>query len=61
MAPGDRLGHADLCVLVDPEPGDGQVPDPYYGGPQGFDHVFDLCEAACEGLLTHIKNNHVLR
>jgi protein-tyrosine phosphatase len=27
------------------------VPDPYYGGPTGFDDVFDICEAACRGLL----------
>ncbi|HEY4277781.1 MAG TPA: low molecular weight protein-tyrosine-phosphatase [Conexibacter sp.] len=27
------------------------VPDPYYGGADGFDHVLDLIEAACAGLL----------
>jgi protein-tyrosine phosphatase len=27
------------------------VPDPYYGGPEGFELVLDLCEDACEGLL----------
>ncbi len=32
------------------------VPDPYYGGPQGFEHVLDLVEAACEGLLPHLQN-----
>lgn len=31
------------------------VPDPYYGGAQGFDHVLDLVEDACEGLLRHIR------
>ena len=31
------------------------VPDPYYGGPQGFDEVFDICEAACLGLLQHLR------
>ena len=30
------------------------VPDPYYGGPPGFEQVLDLVEDACEGLLTHI-------
>ena len=30
------------------------VPDPYYGGAQGFEQVLDLVEDACEGLLTHI-------
>ncbi len=28
-----------------------EVPDPYYGGPQGFEHVLDLLEDACDGLL----------
>lgn len=31
-----------------------EVPDPYYGGPEGFDKVLDLLEDACEGLLTSI-------
>ena len=28
-----------------------EVPDPYYGGEDGFVHMYDLIEAACEGLL----------
>lgn len=32
-----------------------EVPDPYYGGPDGFDHVLDLLEDACEGLLRSLK------
>lgn len=31
------------------------VPDPYYGGSQGFEHVLDLVEDACEGLLLHVQ------
>ncbi len=27
------------------------VPDPYYGGPEGFEHVLDILEDACGGLL----------
>lgn len=30
------------------------VPDPYFGGPEGFDHVYELVEEACKGLLEHI-------
>ena len=33
------------------------VPDPYYGGEQGFEHVLDLVENAARGLLENIKNN----
>jgi len=32
------------------------VPDPYYGGPQGFEDVLDICEAACRGLLSHLAS-----
>jgi protein-tyrosine phosphatase len=32
-----------------------EVPDPYYGGDQGFDHVMDLIEDGCRGLLTSLK------
>jgi protein-tyrosine phosphatase len=31
------------------------VPDPYYGGPQGFDLVLDLIDDACDGLLEHLQ------
>ena len=30
---------------------DPEVPDPYYGGPEGFDYVIDLLLDACEGFL----------
>lgn len=35
-----------------------QVPDPYYGGDQGFEHVFDLVESASHGLLQDIKRRY---
>ena len=35
-------------------PEDAEVPDPYYGGDDGFDEVFDICEAACRGLLAEL-------
>ena len=31
------------------------VPDPYYGGDDGFEHVLDLVEAACRGLLDALR------
>ena len=36
-------------------PPDADVPDPYYGGPEGFERVLDMVEAACRGLLHEIK------
>ena len=32
-----------------------EVPDPYYGGPNGFEEVLDLVEAAARGLLAHLR------
>lgn len=32
-----------------------EVPDPYYGGPNGFEEVLDICQAACNGLLDHLQ------
>ncbi|MEP9316400.1 low molecular weight protein-tyrosine-phosphatase [Pseudomonas sp. LABIM340] len=32
-----------------------EVPDPYYGGEDGFEQVLDLVERACDGLLTEVK------
>lgn len=37
-----------------------EVPDPYYGGPTGFERVFDLVEAAAAGLLDEIRRRHGL-
>ncbi len=31
------------------------VPDPYYGGPEGFEAVLDMCEAACAELLKKLR------
>ncbi len=30
------------------------VPDPYYGGPEGFQLMYEMLTRACEGLLTHL-------
>jgi protein-tyrosine phosphatase len=35
--------------------GDLDVPDPYFGGEQGFEHVLDLVDAAARGLLDEIR------
>jgi protein-tyrosine phosphatase len=32
-----------------------EVPDPYYGGAEGFERVLDLVEAACRDLLDELK------
>ncbi len=35
--------------------GDLDVPDPYYGGPGGFDEVLDLVQASCASLLAQLR------
>ena len=44
----------DYCTLYKAA----EVPDPYYGGPEGFEKVLDLLEDACGGLLKKIKEDH---
>ena len=44
----------------DPDPGDYQVPDPYYGGPSGFDHVYRITERTARALLDHLVRLHGL-
>jgi protein-tyrosine phosphatase len=36
---------------------DKEVPDPYYGGQDGFDYVIDLLFDACAGLLDYVVNS----
>ena len=33
-----------------------EVPDPYYGGEAGFEHVLDLLEDACSNLLDELSS-----
>ena len=37
-----------------------EVPDPYYGGDEGFFRVFDMLTEASQRLLTHIASRHGL-
>lgn len=57
MAPPESAHKLAMLRSFDPasSPDDLDVPDPYYGGAAGFDHVLALVEAACEGLLDHLR------
>jgi protein-tyrosine phosphatase len=37
--------------------GDLEVPDPYYGGPDGFAHVVELCRSAARGVVTYLAGD----
>lgn len=51
-----------LYLFMDFAPGrtPREVPDPYYGGPGGFERVFDMVEIAAQGLLNEIRRKHLL-
>lgn len=50
-------GGAEIRPFLDYAPGpETEVPDPYSGGPDGFQYVLDLIEQASEGLLQEIRN-----
>ncbi|MEY2449215.1 MAG: low molecular weight protein-tyrosine phosphatase [Acidimicrobiaceae bacterium] len=53
----DDLAKLHLLREFDPDhdPSDADVPDPWYGGEEGFVHVYDLMEAACRGLLEQLR------
>jgi protein-tyrosine phosphatase len=53
-------GKARVLPFLDYAPGpETEVPDPYYGGPEGFQHALDLIEEASEGLLQEIRERHL--
>ena len=57
-SPGDR---AKLSLLRDFDPDSpkgSSVPDPYYGGPGGFDEVLDICDAGCRHLLALLRREN---
>ncbi len=61
-SPGAESG-ADRVQLFrdyDPEPGDGQVPDPYYGGSEGFETVYSMVERTSSRLLAELTEQYDL-
>ena len=60
-ARSEATAHRRIRLLLefagrDPESDAVDVPDPYYGGPLGFEQVLDLIEEAAEGLLGEIAS-----
>jgi len=56
MAPPNR--DCDIRLFLDFGTGsEREVPDPYYGGDDGFEHVLDLIEDAARGFLEHIRKD----
>ena len=57
LASEDELGKLHLFMSFANGWDNSEVPDPYYGGGNGFERVFDMVQSASEGLLEHIMSN----
>ena len=51
---------AKLMLMREFDPGGNSedVPDPYFGGKEGFHDVFDILDRSCANLLTYLQSNH---
>jgi protein-tyrosine phosphatase len=56
ICPVEYRSRVRLFLEFAPHLGRDEVPDPYYGGSIGFEHVLDLAEEAATGLLDHLQN-----
>ena len=54
MRPKEFDGHLGLLLDLAPQLGVREVPDPYYGGPDGFERMLDLIEPASEALFARV-------
>ena len=54
-APAAAHGRLRLFLEFAPDTRLEDVPDPYYGGPNGFEEVLDLVEEAARGLIRHLR------
>jgi protein-tyrosine phosphatase len=55
ICPVEYRDRVKLLLEFAPHLGRREVPDPYYGGSTGFEHVLDLVEEAAAGLLEYLK------
>lgn len=55
MCPPEFQRRLGLFLDYAPQSGERSVPDPYYGGGHGFNHVLDLVEQASDGLIAHLR------
>jgi len=57
MAPAAHKRKVKLFLEYAPDQPEQEVPDPYYGGQNGFEHVLDLVESASHGLLAQLERD----
>lgn len=54
----ERREYSDKIMMLrdfDTEPEEREVPDPYFGGKQGFENVFQVVLRSCKNLLEELK------
>lgn len=56
ICPAELAPRIRLLMEFAPSLGREDVPDPYYGGSNGFEYVLDLAEEASAGLITHLRS-----
>lgn len=61
MCPEGMEERVRLFLEFAPHRSERNVPDPYYGGPAGFDRVLDMVEEAARGLLADIRTTRLSR
>jgi protein-tyrosine phosphatase len=59
LRPGDAESHLGLFLDFAERHNEREVPDPYFGGADGFERVLDMVEDAAGGLLQHIRLKHL--
>ncbi len=59
LAPAEHNHKVRLFLEFAPELEEQEVPDPYYGGQSGFERVYDLIDAASQGLLQELRKRHL--
>jgi protein-tyrosine phosphatase len=59
LRPDDAQSHLGLFLEFAEHHKEYEVPDPYYGGADGFERVLDMVEDAANGLLLHIRQKHL--
>jgi len=60
LCPPQHSHRLRLFMEFGGDPAVSEVPDPYYGGAQGFERVLDLVERASRGLLEHLRGRIVI-
>lgn len=55
ICPAEHAHKLRMFLEFAPDLGLLEVPDPYFGGPDGFERVLDLCEAGVHGLIDQLR------